>query len=120
MSDHTQNLIWNWVHHNEWWWTVMQIFAAFIALRIFRLAPAFTLWGRAIRMVLLAGLILYTMSFWNSGLSVFGFALILLGLWLWVEQLICQCLKAGHIRPIGLLGGWYRWKTSRHQAHNYR
>jgi hypothetical protein len=80
----------------------MQFFTLFVSIRILRLAPAVTLWGRVIRMLLLAGLILYTMSYWNSGLSVPGFALIMLGLWLWIEQLIRSCLKVGHIKPLRL------------------
>lgn len=103
MSDHTQNLIWAWVHTHAWWWTLTQFFTLFVSIRILRLAPAPSLWGRAIRMLLLAGLILHTMSFWNSGLSVPGFGLIMLGLWLWVEQLICACLRAGHIKPLRLV-----------------
>lgn len=99
---HTQNVIWAWVHENQWWWTVIQLMTFFITLRIFRLAPAITLWGRVIRMTLVAGLMMYTASYWNSGLSVPGLFLILLGLWLWVEQLIAQCVKSGHIRPMGL------------------
>jgi hypothetical protein len=98
MSDHTQNFIWAWIHQNQWWWTVMQFFTLFISVRILRLAPALTLWGRAIRMLMLAGLMMYSMSYWNSGLSVPATGLILLGMWLWVEQLISMCLKAGHIK----------------------
>lgn len=99
MSDHTQNLIWEWVRHHEWWWTVMQFFTLFVSIRILRLAPAATLWGRIIRMWLLAGLMTYTMSFANSGLSVPGFFMIMTGLWMWIEQLIRGCVKAGHIKP---------------------
>jgi hypothetical protein len=105
MSNHTQSIIWAWVHQHAWWWTVMQFFTLFVSVRILRLAPAVTLWGRSIRMLLLAGLMLYTMSYWNSALSVPGFAVIMLGLWLWIEQLIRSCLKAGHIKPLG----WPEW-----------
>lgn len=100
MNDHTENVIWEWIHHNQWWWTVIQCMCLLITFRVLRLAPAVTLWGRAVRMVLIAGLICYTASYWNSGLSVPGLFLILVGVWLWVEQLISQCLQAGHIKPL--------------------
>src|SRR5258708_1998824 len=98
MDERTQSFIWAWIHTHQWWWTVIQIVCLLITLRILRLAPAQTLWGRTIRMVLIAGLMCYTASYLNSALSVPGLALILIGVWLWVEQLISQCLKAGHIK----------------------
>lgn len=102
MEAHTQNAIWAWIHTHQWWWTVIQLMCLLITLRILRLAPAVTLWGRLVRMVLVAGLMCYTASYWNSALSVPGLFLILVGLWLWVEQLISQCLRAGHIKHLAM------------------
>lgn len=99
MSNVTQQAVWGWYNENPWIWNVLSFSGIFVALRILRLAPAASLWGRLIRIVLLISCLLSALSYWNNAFGlILPFAL-MLGIWLWVEQTITGCLKAGHIKP---------------------
>lgn len=99
-GNETQSAIWTWFNHNSWIWDVLSFWGALVAVRIMRLAPAMTLWGRIIRVVLLLGCLLAVLSYWNNGLGLPLPFVLMFGIWLWVEQTIAQCLKAGHIKPM--------------------
>ncbi len=100
MSNVTQDAIWAWFGDHSWVWDVLSAFGALVALRILRLAPAVSLWGRSIRVVLLIACFLAFASHWNNAFGLFLPFVLMLGVWLWVEQTISQCLHIGHLKPL--------------------
>ncbi len=100
MNNVTEAALWAWCNAHPWWWHVVSVLGGLVAFRIFRLAPALTLWGRTARVVLLTGCGLSFASYWNTGFGLIAPVFILFGLWMVIEQMITACLEARKIRPM--------------------
>ncbi len=100
MTNITQNAIWEWFNGHPWVWDILSGFGALVALRILRLAPATSLWARAVRVVLLVACLLAFLSYWNNAFGLLLPFVLMLGVWLWVELTISQSLEAGRLHAL--------------------
>jgi len=80
-------VLWSLVNMSgTWWWWGQALFAFAIWLRLFGLNLS-TIYGRCTRLVLWVGTALMSISPWNSGLGPYAYYVILVGLFMMIDQL---------------------------------
>lgn len=96
----TERAIWSVINGlGWWWWGSIAVLAAWNLFGMFKLAPAGTPFGRAIRYVLMVGFVLLSLSPGNTAFGPLAIPVILIGVRMWTHQLYADCVRYGKVKP---------------------